>query len=160
MVNTFLPFPDFAKTAACLDKKRLFKQLVECRQIGASMGLYLIKINGLPYSKNGWKNHPAKKMWEGHVDCLMDYHDAILFESLVRGIQTEIGFYHDSAAQRTFFPGYFPWWLGNNDFHLSHQSNLLRKDSEHYGQYFQDVSNDLPYWWPSEHLNERRLGGL
>lgn len=155
MVNTFLPFPSFHDSAKCLDKKRLFKQLIECRQIASAMGVYLVKNNGIPYSNKGWKNHPAKKMWEGYVDCLMDYHDAILYECLLRGIKTEIGFYYDPVVQRTFYPEYFPWWIGRKEFHESHQSNLLRKDFSHYGPIFGDIPDDIPYWWPSEHLNER-----
>ena len=45
-------------------------------------------------------------------------------------------------------PGEPPWWLGNEDFHRSHQSNLLRKDPVHYAIF--DVPDDLPYLWPME----------
>ncbi len=33
MVNTFLPFRDFVKVAKCLDRQRLGKQRLECKQI-------------------------------------------------------------------------------------------------------------------------------
>ena len=32
-MQTFLPYPDFAKSAMCLDNKRLGKQRIECLQI-------------------------------------------------------------------------------------------------------------------------------
>jgi hypothetical protein len=38
-----------------------------------------------------------------------------------------------------------PWWFGFEEFHISHQSNLLRKDPIHYKQF--NVPNDLPYIW-------------
>lgn len=41
-----------------------------------------------------------------------------------------------------------PPWLGMRALHLSHQSNLVRKDPEHYGRLFQNVPGDLPYVWP------------
>ena len=41
-----------------------------------------------------------------------------------------------------------PEWLGNNAFHLSHQSNLLRKNKEYYQQYFGNIESNLPYIWP------------
>ena len=41
-----------------------------------------------------------------------------------------------------------PKWLGDESFHLSHQSNLLRKKPEHYGQFFMGIPNNLPYVWP------------
>jgi hypothetical protein len=42
-----------------------------------------------------------------------------------------------------------PPWLGEPDFHRSHQSALVRKAPEHYRPYFPDVPDDLPYVWPS-----------
>ena len=43
-----------------------------------------------------------------------------------------------------------PPWIGDEDFHLSHRSNLIRKDPEFYGEVFPDVPDDLPYVWPGE----------
>lgn len=39
-------------------------------------------------------------------------------------------------------------WLGNEFFHESHQSNLLRKDYAYYSQFNWNVPDDLPYIWP------------
>jgi hypothetical protein len=41
-----------------------------------------------------------------------------------------------------------PRWLGDEGFHRAHQSNLLRKDRDHYGPLFEDVPDDLEYVWP------------
>ena len=38
-----------------------------------------------------------------------------------------------------------PPWLGNEAFHRAHQSNLVRKFPEHYGQLFPGVPDDLEY---------------
>lgn len=43
----------------------------------------------------------------------------------------------------------YPSWFGNEEFHASHRSNLLRKDSIFYSQYYWDESSDLPYIWPT-----------
>ena len=40
----------------------------------------------------------------------------------------------------------YPAWWGFEPMHASHRSNLTRKDSEHYGQYFNDKA-DKPYIW-------------
>ena len=40
-----------------------------------------------------------------------------------------------------------PHWLGNERLHLSHQSNLLKKDYEFYKQYKWDVTDHLQYYW-------------
>jgi hypothetical protein len=45
--------------------------------------------------------------------------------------------------------GELPDWLGDPDFHRSHQSALLRKDPDHYGPLFPGVPDDLPYVWPA-----------
>ena len=45
--------------------------------------------------------------------------------------------------------GELPPWLGEDRFHLSHQSALVRKDPAHYRTYFPDVPDDLPYVWPA-----------
>ena len=59
-MQTFLPYQDFAKTAACLDYRRLGKQRIEAKQI------YL----ALTVKDYGWKQHPAVKMWAGY-ECLL-----------------------------------------------------------------------------------------
>lgn len=52
------------------------------------------------------------------------------------------------AALQTFAGPTTPPWLGDEAFHRSHQSNLLRKLPEHYGPLFPGVPDDLPYVWP------------
>lgn len=41
----------------------------------------------------------------------------------------------------------FPWWLGKEDLHSSHRSNLLKKDPLFYGRYNWKESRDLNYVW-------------
>lgn len=61
-LQTFMPHPDFAASAACLDYRRLGKQRVEGLQI----------LNAL--DKGGaWRNHPAVKMWTGYRGALARY---------------------------------------------------------------------------------------
>lgn len=133
-MNTFLPYPDFAKSAACLDRARLGKQRVEVLQ--------LLKALSVPGA--GWANHPATKMWRGHIGSLCLYGLAICTEWQKRG-------YKDTCADKiaAFVSGNFepPIWLGNEEFHRSHRSNLTRKAPEHYNQYWSEPS-DLPYIWP------------
>jgi hypothetical protein len=44
--------------------------------------------------------------------------------------------------------GALPAWLGDEDFHRSHRSALVRKDPGLYRARFGDVPDDLPYVWP------------
>jgi len=139
-VQTFLPYADFAETAKSLDMKRLGKQRVETMQI----------MNAILNPGYGWQSHPAVNMWRGHEATLLEYQFAICNEWTGRG-------YKDTCLQKTFdlvdasqLTTTRPGWIGDYDFHLSHQSNLLRKLPDHYAQYFVNVPDDLPYIWPGE----------
>ena len=157
-MQTFLPYPDFERSARALDQKRLGKQRVETIQI----------VRALTWEDYGWKNHPAVLMWKGFEEALGRY------GFVCCDVWTELGFGDTCATTiaddlRTFGitdvrtqdeladAGALPPWLGNEDLHRSHQSSLLRKDPEHYGPMFPGVADDLPYVWPvrSEKVLER-----
>ena len=133
MVNTFLPYPDFKKSAKALDYRRLGKQRVEAWQV----------LNALRGQTKGWVNHPITKMWRGHERALCEYGIAICDEWIKRG-------YKDTMRERFIaihseLPDTgLPLWLGDKAVHRSHKSNLKRKDSDHYKF---EVPNDLPYIW-------------
>lgn len=135
-MQTFLPYPDFTKSATCLDNKRLGKQRVECLQI----------LKALSDPTYGWQNHPAVKMWRNNEPLLCIYGLTICNEWKRRGFK-------DTCAEKimssTFAKG---GWSGNTrfteQFHASHRSNLLRKDFTHYGQFGWTEPNNLPYVWP------------
>jgi hypothetical protein len=142
-MQTFLPYSSFKKSAKVLDNKRLGKQRVENLQI-------MKVLTGL---SGGWKNHPAVKMWKGYEKSLLLYQMEICLEWCNRGFKdtcldktiSMLGLDTTSSVQ--------PPWLGNKDFHLSHISNLLRKDYSYYSEKFSDV-NPLPpptleYIWPT-----------
>ena len=139
-MQTFLPLPDFAESARCLDRQRLGKQRVECLQL----------LNALLTPRAGWSNHPAAKMWRGYELALLRYGERVCLEWLARGYKdTCLGkmrnlyFNHRQGETNTMPP-----WLGRNDFHLAHKSNLVRKLPEHYGKLWPGVPAGLPYIWP------------
>ena len=135
-MQTFLPYPDFEMSARSLDRQRLGKQRVEVLQI----------LNVLTGRREGWRNHPAVRMWSGHEQSLAEYGQAICTEWTRRG-------YADTCAAKiarlcpdgAAVP---PPWLGRDDFHRSHQSKLVRKDPGHYRPQFPDVPDDLDDVWP------------
>lgn len=138
-MQTFLPYRDFKKTARSLDRQRLGKQRVETYQL-------LRALNG---ETKGWVNHPAARMWSGHEKTLVVYGTTICAEWKNRGyvdnMQARIGEYFYKFPDSEERP---PPWLGDQEFHLSHQSNLVRKFPEHYGPLFPGVPDDLEYIWP------------
>ncbi|MFF0777582.1 MULTISPECIES: MSMEG_6728 family protein [unclassified Streptomyces] len=149
-MQTFLPDPDFHRSALLLDRRRLGKQRVEALQV----------LRGLTVPGYGWRRHPAVRMWTGYEEALVRYgleicrvwrdrgHQDSCAASLVAGL----------AAERPGVPvrdqavleaaGELPPWLGDEDFHRSHRSALVRKDPETYGHAFPGVPDDLPYVWP------------
>ena len=139
-MQTFLPYADFEVTASVLDRQRLGKQRVETLQIMSA----LVK-------NTGWVHHPATNMWRGYEGALLLYQAAICNEWVVaRG-------YSDTCLLKTEelywtvndkFNPEMPWWLGDIDIHISHQSNLVRKNFDYYSRAFPNVPDDLPYVWP------------
>ena len=138
-MQTFLPFPDYYESARCLDRQRLGKQRVETYQIMKAL------LTG-----SGWVNHPATRMWEGCEWQLLLYQAATVKAWTERG-------YSDTTMEKTeevYFKYRFegdclvPWWLGLDELHISHQSNLIRKDPDHYAPMFPGVPDNIPYLWP------------
>ncbi|MFI7483344.1 MSMEG_6728 family protein [Kocuria sp. M1R5S2] len=143
-MQTFLPHPDFARSARALDRRRLGKQRVETLQV-----LRAATVPGY-----GWYRHPATAMWEHHVPALVAYGRAMVDEWTARGGADSTGW-----QIREFAPGAWdrrpgdvvadaPAWLGDPALHRSHRSNLLRKDEDHYRALFPDDPADLDYVWP------------
>ncbi|MGI9089699.1 MAG: MSMEG_6728 family protein [Gemmatimonadaceae bacterium] len=139
-MNTFLPYADFEAAARALDERRLGKQRVE--------GFQILRAIHIP--TYGWQNHPAVRMWRGHEGSLLEYTRAMCREWVLRGhpdtvsASIEREFAHVIPTER-YAP---PSWLGDRDLHLSHQSNLLRKDPDFYRARFGDIPPGLPYVWP------------
>ncbi|MFG1924597.1 MSMEG_6728 family protein [Cryptosporangium sp. NPDC048952] len=141
-----MPVADFDRSAELLDSPRLGKQRVETLQV----------LRALELPDYGWANHPVTIMWRGRTAGLVVYGLAT-----VRAWQAR-GFADSTAAQMAEFApdaarmtqaeaaaaGLLPSWIGNEDVHRSHRSNLRAKDPAFYGPLFPDTPDDLPYVWP------------
>jgi hypothetical protein len=146
-VQTFLPLPEFDASARCLDRQRLGKQRLEV------MWIHKALTGG---RTRGRIHHPATIMWRGYERALAAYGLACCLEWTVRGYEDNLGVYFAAylAAYLSATPGRFtaplemPLWFGDDRFHASHRSNLLRKNPEHYGQFGWTEPHDLPYYWP------------
>jgi hypothetical protein len=145
-VQTFVPYADFARSAAVLDVRRLGKQRVETLQV----------MRALTIPGYGWRHHPAVAMWRGYRPALMVYQDAVVDEWVRRGfadttrastlaaldeIEADAALYRSGDVPA-------PPWLGREEVHRSHRSNLLRKDLDHYRAQGFTEPDDLPYVWP------------
>jgi len=137
-MQTFLPYPDFARRAACLDRQRLGKQRIEAKQI-----LLALTVPGY-----GWQNHPAVKMWRHWPTSLASYGEIICREWLRRGYRdTLLPWFQERSALRPDLQPCPPKF--DAAFCRSHQSNLIRKLPAHYRPLWPDVPDNLPYIWPT-----------
>jgi len=163
-MQTFLPYPNFARSAYVLDNKRLGKQRVECLQILKTLAKgpteVIQRIDGRTneivtiHRKTPWYNHPAVKMWKGYEYLLYHtYMAEICAQWLYRGFQDTCYTKARLIVLNTKWSWQsleWPSWLGDEAFHASHRSNLLRKDFLYYSQFGWKEPTDLPYVWPSK----------
>jgi hypothetical protein len=157
-MQTFLPYPDFARSADVLDGRRLGKQRVEAIQV----------LRALTVPGYGWRRHPAAAMWAGYEEALVRYgleicaawcgagHADTCAATLAADLEAGTSLTAVRTQAQLAQSGDLPPWLGEDAFHRSHQSALLRKDPDHYGPLFPDVPDDLPYVWPASD-RERRV---
>lgn len=149
-MQTFLPYADFEASARALDDKRLGKQRVEAIQV----------VRGLTVPTYGWRHHPAVKMWRGHLEALGRYAVTMCEVWVEKGFgdtcAATIGADLAGAGVTTIRSqaelaeaGELPRWLGDDAFHVSHRSALVRKDPDFYRPLFPDAPDDLPYVWPT-----------
>ncbi|HLM63075.1 MAG TPA: MSMEG_6728 family protein [Acidimicrobiales bacterium] len=167
-MQTFLPYPDFARTAALLDSRRLGRQRVEALQV----------LRALTVPGYGWQSHPVVLMWRGHEEALGRYGLTIVEAWCAKGfgdtcaqsIRRELvgaGVAPVRSQADLARAGALPPWLGDETVHRSHRSALVRKDPDWYRPLFPDVPDDLPYVWPvrsakaleAERAREARTAG-
>jgi hypothetical protein len=137
-MQTFLPYPDFARSAAALDDRRLNNQVNEA--------LIILRTNTGWYERRGrrgWPRHPVVKMWAGHEKSLLEYATALLDErQRRRGGQFEwVRYLRFIAALEQQYPYWWrlsgpPLWLGDPDLHAQHRAVLVAKDAGWYGEVF------------------------
>lgn len=161
-MQTFLPFPDFASSAAVLDPLRLGKQRVEALQI----------LRALTVPGYGWRHHPAVKMWAGYEEALVRYGLEICrhwcstgradtcADTMTRELAEHCGRPDVRSQPELALAGELPGWLGEPALHRSHRSALLRKAPEHYRPLFgQEEPDDLDYVWPTSDRRPACLPG-
>ena len=110
-MQVFLPFPCVEKSLKVLNKQRLGKQRVEANQM-----IGIIEGHG-----KGWKSHPCTKMYSSYLDFLKFYYNRSLLEFEHKGGNNL------RLSQIAHGEIQSPPWFGDDKFHLSHRSNLLRK---------------------------------
>jgi hypothetical protein len=153
-MQTFMTRKSYHRSMHDLDDKRLINQFEEAMQLARVIG-------GLT---DGYRNHPAAKMWMTYDHALNVYIHNTIQERVLRWGQR----YNRSRpgavdpwvrmdelsrelreANGPLPPYEVPPWFEDLDVLRSHRSNLLRKLPGHYGHMWNEaISDDWPYLWP------------
>lgn len=172
-MQTFVPLPDFYRSAAVLDQRRLGKQRIETLQI----------LRALAGVSPGWRNHPATRMWRGCEAALGAYGLVVCAEWRRRGfddscagqivealrahsrraarqaiaVADRIGPRGRSTVRACRMHGVsLPEWWGG-PIHASHRASLLHRLGEWYGRFgWEEKPDPSPVYWPVPLLRPRR----
>lgn len=155
-MQTFLPYADMKTSLQSLDRARLGKQRSENKQLlqqiiirDADQQFDLrpgaIELLDIPTCKMNTArlNHPACEQWWAHAGALAIYHDLTIIVWQSRGYQNNMPFISKAGKHE------LPKWWGDERFHSSHRSNLLRKDPKWYGQFSWTDDPTVDYFWPT-----------
>jgi len=128
-MQTFLVYPNYLQSMRCLDKYRLGNQVWR---------------EGLTLLRGGWPNHPASRMWKGH-----EYHLGLYLLDGLKVLEERGKVYpevrHKIEIEMIKFSNTgAPHWLGDEAFHASHRSNLLRKVTEAIQKAKEAIKRDNP----------------
>lgn len=156
-----------------LDYRRLGKQRVETRQIHNA--IYGVRnyhdvwdeLSGEEYRtlatqfsdylkqhtgrRPGWATHAATMMWINNLEALGLYGDCSIREWVRRGYNNTMHLHMCAdidSVPSAILKVRMPHWLGDEEVHSSHRSNLLRKDPEFYAQFNWDDGPEKEYVWP------------
>lgn len=146
-MQVFLPYSDYRESILTLDKKRCFKQVVECGQL----------INGiLGISSLKTRSHPASRMFADNLNSLIEYHN-IAYDICVE--KYKINFVKTKKLSPILcLNSDKPSWVGREDIHSRMRARLLDKDWAWYQQYGwteEPVSEEIGYIWPVQLLSKK-----
>lgn len=114
------------ETAMALDKRRLNKQIIECKQI-------LDALNGA----KAWSNHPCVLQYRGYEKWLK-YYLRVLHNWHIGGVPHQ---FYDDVANKTRPP------FHTQEYFDQMKRRLYAKDKEHYAQWAHlGESEDNWYW--------------
>lgn len=133
----FIPYSDPIKIAKILDYKRLGKQRVEARQI---LSIILGEAKW-----TAWRHHPAVLMWVKYPNELKYYYNTMIKEWIARGYKNNMVMYENLPEDMQM-----PWFMYCGPILRSHKATLLRKNYDHYSQYFKAPKTYLEHGiiWP------------
>jgi hypothetical protein len=152
---TWLPVKSFVKSMEFLDTITLDRQRIEAAMILEILTnqtfLPSSQLFIAPFNRRfiHWDKSPAVYMWRGYEEWLKLYLACAIGEHKFRGKYSNIATpKYDTSLQEP------PEWLGVEELHASHRSNLIRRLPTHYLKLWPEELLELPYYWPQERKDE------
>ncbi len=157
-----MPYPQFDKSAKCLDYRRLGKQRSEA----------LFLLNDLLSPNPRWANWPQNKMWKGYEHALSAYGIEIcrewkkrgyvdyllptferIYESILKSFQPNMSYYPEGDWDRFVHDNIIihvdlPLWIYDERVFASHRAALLFKDYKYYSEFGWTEIPEIKYFWP------------
>ena len=150
-MQTFLPYSDFLESADTIDYKahsRLWKQVLEAKQLLVILQKMEERSINNTNEKIGYENHPAIKMWLGYNELLTHYINSFI---KVYNVKANKDLKLLPVTINNIDEVEKPWWFGNKYFHDSHKARLLSKNLDYYSDYFNKDKyskfNNGEYFW-------------
>ena len=135
--------------ARVLDAKRLGKQRVEAIQVLRALTGARIRLAPSPCRRDvGGIRGGAGALRARHLRGVVPTGQADTCATTCHDLTRTTGIGTPRTQAELAAAGELPPWLGDDAFHRSHQSALVRKDPQHYRKFFADVPDDLEYVWP------------
>jgi hypothetical protein len=152
-MRIYTPYNSVKLNAAVLDEKTL----------GGQCNSSITILETLRGRSKGWQWHPGVTMWQGYEDLLVDHAVGFIktwtappmnHPDLWTPKLAKLGYFRQidllTKTRYVRMPKQsldMPWWWGNQMFHMSNQSALLRIEPDWYDK-FLVVPNDICDWWP------------
>lgn len=123
-------------TAQCMDKLRLNKQILECRQI-------LDALNGA----KAWSNHPCVLQYRGREEWLRAYKTCL--EWYVRGDEGK-------ALWASNLADYWRPMFHTQEYFDNMKARLFTKNPQHYAQFAEYGTSEENWYWSQEQGSWRK----
>jgi hypothetical protein len=133
-MQTFLVNSIFGYNAKYLDDKRLWKQVLEAKQLYAA----------IRNKTDFYKNHPTRLMWENYPNHLEMY----LFSVVNEWLHRRLGLFELHFGKQVDYSENSPSWLKDERLYSSHRAALLFKNPTHYSQFKWIETPGINYFWP------------
>lgn len=142
-MNVFIIGTPF-ETAQALDRKRLNKQIIECKQI----------LDALYDTSRGWANHPCTLQYDGNRDWLYAY---LLCLASFKEMDFQAATYWSELAESVKPQFHTP------EFIEQMRRRLYTKDPEHYAQWADLGTSDMNWYFVDGewryYINGKRIKG-